>query len=179
MDNKPKTKNLPIDIIIASFRGSLTQSEEKNLQEWLSIEDNRKKYDALKRVWNHTVANSGIFDSRKGYGSLRRRIFNIWKTVAITTSAAAVAAISFVVYNLITDQTDPVLTQTYACVTGKSSVLLPDGSNVVLHKGSSLIYDNSFSKTNRTVKLDGEAYFEVEKDPENTFTVSVDMPVSH
>lgn len=174
MDNKPKTKNLPIDIIIASFRGSLTQSEEKNLQEWLSIEDNRKKYDALKRVWNHTVANSGIFDSRKGYGSLRRRIFNIWKTVAITTSAAAVAAICFVVYNLITDQTDPVLTQTYACVTGKSSVLLPDGSNVVLHKGSSLIYDNSFSKTNRTVKLDGEAYFEVEKDPENTFTVSVD-----
>lgn len=174
MDNKPKTKNLPIDIIIASFRGSLTQSEEKNLQEWLSIEDNRKKYDALKRVWNHTVANSGIFDSRKGYGCLRRRIFNIWKTVAITTSAAAVAAICFVVYNLITDQTDPVLTQTYACVTGKSSVLLPDGSNVVLHKGSSLIYDNSFSKTNRTVKLDGEAYFEVEKDPENTFTVSVD-----
>ena len=97
MDNKPKTKNLPIDIIIASFRGSLTQSEEKNLQEWLSIEDNRKKYDALKRVWNHTVANSGIFDSRKGYGSLRRRIFNIWKTVAITTSAAATAAADVVI----------------------------------------------------------------------------------
>ena len=50
MDTNPKAKNLPINLIIASFRGSLTQSEEKNLQEWLSIEDNRKKYDALKRA---------------------------------------------------------------------------------------------------------------------------------
>lgn len=174
MDHNPKTKDLPIDIIIASFRGSLTQSEENNLQEWISIEDNRKKYNALKKVWDHTVSNSGEFDSRKGYGSLRRRIFNIWKTVAITTSAAAVAAICFVVYSLITDQTNPVLTQTYACVTGKSSVILPDGSNVVLHKGASISYDNSFSRTNRAVTLEGEAYFDVAKDPENTFTVCID-----
>ena len=57
---------------------------------------------------------------------------------------------------------------------GKSSVILPDGTNVILHKGAALSYDNSFSKTNRTVSLDGEAYFDVAKDTENTFTVSVD-----
>ena len=73
-----------------------------------------------------------------------------------------------------TRHTESALTQTYICMTGKSSLVLPDGSSVVLHKGSSISYDNSFSKTSRSVTLEGEAYFDITKDPENTFTVSVD-----
>jgi ferric-dicitrate binding protein FerR (iron transport regulator) len=44
----------------------------------------------------------------------------------------------------------------------------------VLHNRASLSYDNSFSRSNRAVSLDGEAYFDVAKDTENTFTVNVD-----
>lgn len=174
MDANPKMKKLPIDIIIASFRGSLSQQQENILNEWLSVEGSMEKYDALKRVWNHTIDNADKFDSRKAYGRMHRRISNVWKTVAAVASAVAVAAIFLMLYGVSTVKMDSSLTQTYVCMTGKSSVVLPDGSRVVLHKGSSLSYDNSFSKTDRVVTLEGEAYFDVAKDPENIFTVCVD-----
>jgi len=84
----------------------------------------------------------------------------------------AVAAFGFTLYYIYSPE--PALTQTYSCVTGKSSLLLPDGSTVVLHNGATLSYDNSFSKANREVSVEGEAYFDVAKDTENTFTVKVD-----
>ena len=174
MDGNTKTRKLPTEIIIASFRGDLTDSQKVALNEWLSAEGNQEKYDALKRVWDSTVSNAGEFETQKAYGRFCRRISNLWKSIAAAASVAAVAAICFTLYNIYDGRTEPLLTQTYSCLTGKSSVLLPDGSAVVLHKGATLSYDNSFSKTNREVSLDGEAYFDVAKDTENTFTVKVD-----
>jgi len=173
MNDNTKTEKIPTDIIIASFRGDLADSRKTDLGEWLAAEGNQEKYDALKRVWDSTVFNAGEFESRKAYGRLRRMMSNIWKTFAIAASVAAVAAVGFTLYNIYDGQSEPALTQTYACVTGKSSVILPDGSSIVLHKGASLSYDNTFSKTNRTVSLEGEDYFDEAQDAENTVTVNV------
>ena len=172
MDGNTKAGKLPTDIIIASFRGDLTDSQKTALDEWLSAEGNQQKYDALKRVWDSTVSNAGEFESQKAYGRLRRRISNVWKSIAVAASVVAVAAIGFTLYYIYSPE--QALTQTYSCVTGKSSLLLPDGSKVVLHNGATLSYDNSFSKANREVSVEGEAYFDVAKDTENTFTVKVD-----
>lgn len=174
MDGNTKVDKLPTDVIIASFRGELTDSQEICLDEWLSVEGNREKYEALHRIWNSTIANAGEFDSDKAYRRLRNKISNVWKSIAVAASFAAVTVVGFTLFNIYSQQNEPFLTQTYACVTGKSSVILPDGSKIVLHKGASLSYDSSFSSTNRAVSLDGEAYFEVPKDSENVFTVNVD-----
>ena len=172
MNVNTKHSKIPTDIIIASFRGKLNDSQRIVLNNWLSLDGSREKYEALKRLWGHTILNAGEFDSQKAYGRLRRRISGLWKKIAISASAAAVIAIGFALYSLY--NTEPPLTQTYTCLTGRSVLNLPDGSNVVLHNGASISYDNSFSRNNRTVSLDGEAYFDVTKDTENTFTVSVD-----
>ena len=172
MNGNTKKEKLPTDIIIASFRGDLTDSQKSELREWLSAEGNQGKYDALKRVWDSTVSNAGEFDSHKAFGRLRRKVSNVWKIIASAASVAAAAAIGFTLYNV--HHLEPVFTCTYTCMTGKSSVTLPDGSKVILHKGASLSYDNSFTKTNREISLEGEAYFDVTKDAENTFTVQVD-----
>lgn len=50
-------------------------------------------------------------------------------------------------------------------------VSLPDGSSVILQKGSNLRYENPFPKESRPVTLSGEAYFEVVKDAHKPFTV--------
>ncbi len=53
---------------------------------------------------------------------------------------------------------------------GVTSIDLPDGSRVFLNEGSEITYPESFEQE-RTVKLDGEAFFEVMSDPASPFTV--------
>lgn len=53
----------------------------------------------------------------------------------------------------------------------KASVQLPDGSHVHLNSASELRYSPDFGKKDRTVKLVGEAYFDVQSNPDNPFIV--------
>lgn len=53
-----------------------------------------------------------------------------------------------------------------------SEIQLPDGSTVTLHRDSELKYDRSgFGRGHRNVYLTGEAFFEVQKNPEQPFRV--------
>lgn len=53
-----------------------------------------------------------------------------------------------------------------------SKIVLPDGSTIWLNAGSKLEYDKNFDKgSNREVYLDGEAYFDVAKNPSRPFII--------
>ena len=56
----------------------------------------------------------------------------------------------------------------------RSKIELPDGSQVWLNEGSRLVYDSkTFGRSDRKVRLEGEAYFEVKKSAGQPFMVSV------
>jgi len=55
----------------------------------------------------------------------------------------------------------------------KKTILLPDGSLVFLNSKSSISYSKDF-KNKRELKLTGEAYFEVKKNPERPFLVETE-----
>ena len=63
---------------------------------------------------------------------------------------------------------------TYSSLTGKSKVILPDGSQVWLNTESTLEYSASAWNRTRNVKLKGEAYFDVKKDLNHPFIVKSD-----
>jgi len=52
-----------------------------------------------------------------------------------------------------------------------SRVSLPDGTEVWLNAGSNLVYDETFGKETRELRLTGEAYFDVVKDAEHPFVI--------
>lgn len=52
-----------------------------------------------------------------------------------------------------------------------SNIMLPDGSHVVLNGNSTLTYDKYFDKETREVQLNGEAYFDVTKNPDRPFII--------
>ena len=53
-----------------------------------------------------------------------------------------------------------------------TSLTLPDGTLVFLNSESTLSYPSRFDSDTRNVTLQGEAYFEVAKNPEKKFIVS-------
>lgn len=54
---------------------------------------------------------------------------------------------------------------------GENSVVLSDGTRVKLNAGSKLIYPVKFAAKRRVVRLEGEGYFEVQKDANHPFVV--------
>lgn len=53
----------------------------------------------------------------------------------------------------------------------RTKTLLPDGTTVWLNAGSKIYFDNDFAGATREVKLEGEAYFDVTKNPSRPFIV--------
>jgi len=63
-------------------------------------------------------------------------------------------------------------------LSGETRVLhdtLPDGSKITLNRESKLVYPDKFSKYQRTVKLTGEAFFEVKHDAAHPFVVDAGL----
>jgi transmembrane sensor len=54
-----------------------------------------------------------------------------------------------------------------------SSYTLPDGSVIALNKNSTIQYEKQFGEATRELKLSGEAFFDVKKDPSKPFVISV------
>lgn len=54
----------------------------------------------------------------------------------------------------------------------KITTVLPDGTKVKINSRSNLTYPQLFGDVDRRVLLDGEAFFEVEKNPEKPFVIS-------
>ncbi|QJB33467.1 FecR family protein [Chitinophaga oryzae] len=52
------------------------------------------------------------------------------------------------------------------------TVTLPDGSMVYLEKSSSITYPENFGKKNRTLQLNGEAFFDVKQNSKHPFVIS-------
>lgn len=55
---------------------------------------------------------------------------------------------------------------------GKSQIILPDGTKVILNAKSTIEYPADFGVKNRCVKLSGQGYFDVTKDASHEFIVS-------
>lgn len=56
----------------------------------------------------------------------------------------------------------------------RSSIILPDGTKVILNAGTTLSYPTAFVSDQREVKVNGEAFFEVSHDKDHPFIVNAE-----
>jgi transmembrane sensor len=103
------------------------------------------------------------------------RATKIGKVIKLSI-AAAIAGLLFIGWKFIYLDRKPASKQVsenevMAKKGARSKLLLPDGTEVWLNSDSKLVYSNSFNDTIREVKLEGEAYFDVVKDPHRPFIV--------
>ncbi|MEZ5040001.1 MAG: FecR domain-containing protein [Saprospiraceae bacterium] len=164
------SKAFPDDTFLARWlNGELSQSEEELLQA-------REDYPALLRMaetsrnlalppFSEGAAWEQLLQARKQQqsGAKRRKRRMMWGYAA----AAAVAMILIgIAYWMYVPDTPLIVTGIGTQYEGE----LPDGSKVVLNAAGSIDYDAAKWPAQRTLTLQGEAFFTVEKG--STFTIS-------
>lgn len=154
--------------------------EQEALQEW--AERSRKNKQQLAEatlIWemmDQYKKQENIYDADRAWENVKstiqyrerqRRIKG--KRITLYTSVAALLLLAvFVLYNAI--NTDAFV---QVADTGEiKTVTLSDGSTISLNTGSSITYPDQFNdQQTRTVRLTGEAYFEIERNPDKPFVV--------
>ncbi|MFO7668269.1 MAG: FecR domain-containing protein [Bacteroidales bacterium] len=121
---------------------------------------------AWKKLHNRLEAD-GLLDSAKSRGG--RRGFTPILRIAASILVILAIGIPSLWFGLNRDTNNPSEVIQYSGK-GVTTIDLPDGSRVYLNEGSKIVYPESFNQE-RTVKLDGEAFFEVMSDPDNPFVV--------
>lgn len=71
----------------------------------------------------------------------------------------------------------PVPLQTVSTLAETRSITLPDQTEIVLNRYSTLTYPERFRGKDRKVQLQGEAYFEVSKDAAHPFKVEAEAVI--
>nr|WP_308757813.1 FecR domain-containing protein [uncultured Bacteroides sp.] len=97
---------------------------------------------------------------------LQRRILSL-RTMAGAAAVAVLCVLGWWAYYMFA----PVPLQTVSTLAETRSIILPDQTEIMLNRYSSLTYPERFRGKDRKVKLQGEAYFEVSKDAAHPFKV--------
>lgn len=181
-------ENIDIENLLERFHRGLSSAEE-NLLLLRLLEKDTAQLDVLAQsVWEQHPLEDEAGQKAEVLKALHRKLqFNEEKEVAPSKTArvlrlmlryAAIFIVAFgVAWLLIARQPvqPPTMAAEFYKVTvaygSKSTIELPDGSMVTLNSGSTLRYPGTFSSTNRTVILDGEAFFDVKKNPAKPFLV--------
>lgn len=183
------------DIIIKQFKGLTNKEEETLLINWLNEnEENKRAFDEINDIWTATAKpdKSNPFDSKKAFENVRRKIeftkrksvIPFWKNANFYKIAAGIVlsfGLGFLVNKALTKKqliNSDVITEVTAPIGSKSKVVLPDGTNVWLNSSSTIHYSSNFNKTNREIKLEGEAFFDVHKNKNLPFIIQTNNALS-
>lgn len=172
------------DLMKSYLDGKASADERKRLEEYVSAsEENRKKYIDFRRIWevSHAPFREEDIDKKRAKKKLfaeigvqeplLKRFLRCWEIAAailLLPLAGFTAYLAFAHWGNAVQAGDVILSAPYGSVVRAS---LPDGTAVCLNSGSSLSYRTIYPTEGRTVKMEGEAYFDVVSDKNNPFTV--------
>ena len=184
--------------LAAYLAGELSAAEREALEKHLAENpESEKLHQQMRMIWQQRPAPE--FDSRRAFGKLTRRIRaedllptgqpveaapdetpvralrpTPWLRWAAAVALPLVAAAAF--FYTRSRSFEPVVPQANLLekaipVGQKSFVTLPDGSKVWLNADSKLKYPKAFAGNTREVYLEGEAFFDVVKNPKQPFVI--------
>jgi transmembrane sensor len=182
--NKDRLQNL-ISLVLS---GNATDEQRDELLQWVI---NDESVEECRRIWDDTPC--AISDSKKEalwqsieeqvieressivpasspkVVTLQRKWINIAAAIAILLCCGAGLAV-YLGYGAHNSSTQIF---TFSASRGqKASMRLADGTMVYLNSASSISFDGNYNKSDRKIILEGEAYFEVAKNPDKRFVVS-------
>jgi len=188
------------ELIIRYILNEIKKEELSELEDWLQESEENKTYffqlkqisDSSHRIiwsetqkeesWermyklikNYNQKNSHIHESGSAHSLAPRslRLKLIWKYAAIIVF---VLGLGWTLFLSVKKQQNTLEYSEVKIEKGgrNSTLILADGSKVILNVSSTLKYPLNFSGKSRTVYLEGEAYFEIAKDESKPFIVKL------
>ena len=172
------------ELIAKYLSGNIGLQEREALLSWAEEhDDNKKFFDEMIQLWGSVEEEATDFDVNMGQA---------WQKIASQTSPVEkvthpqeavikpllgrkmflriAAAVLFLVVATYLWPNDSELIFLQTAANESTQVDLPDGTKIWLNQNSQLSYSIPFNK--RNVKLEGEAFFEVERMEDSPFTIT-------
>lgn len=185
-----KDKHIIDDILFKYFKNQLNETEEKTLLEWLNADASHKKILYEMADWWAT-AHVPLFasDLKNDFNKYLKDLINKtkpiqpnyqiktsikwWSKIAASVLIVLTTGILAFYAGKSTGKEEPQVAyyETTVALGAQSKVVLPDQSVVWINAGSSIKYHEDTKKQTRNINLEGEAYFEVNKNPDMPFIV--------
>lgn len=183
-------------LCIDSLKDELDEHRRLEFEQYITDDDNRRFYENLRRHWLYIRNSASDYEPdtevlwqhlqeriaasadtveaaaspRKNGKRILRSFPAVWRTVALVVVCVG---LTWLLAGIGRNHDKPVLEQSFCALDGKAQLRLTDSTSVWLHGGSTLCYDTRFGNKTRDVKLSGEGFFDVAKDPGHPFTVEV------
>lgn len=180
-------------LIVRYLSGNLESQDKRVLEMWISKnQDNYDYFLKMKNLWEVThpafdvrsISTTKALSRIKLKMGLREkrviRIYRYWSRVAAVLIIPILFALIYMVADRFVEQDySKISYQKISAPYGtRIQMNLPDGSIVWLNSGGELKYPTKFKAGERSVYLNGEAFFEVRSDKKNPFIVyTEDMEV--
>ncbi len=188
--------NVNEELLVKYLLGEANEAERDEVAGWVNAsEENQKYYEHFALIWNESKkieATSKVnvedawnkFQARtkraesgeRSVGSEGAKVIEFPAAQKLSWVRAAamlvlLAGAGWMVYSMGFNDSGKLM-----AVNSGNSVLidtLPDGSVVTMNKNSSITYNSKFNGDIRSVKLEGEAFFNVAPDKEHPFIIDV------
>ncbi|WPP51465.1 FecR family protein [Catalinimonas niigatensis] len=179
------------NLIGRQWDGTASTEEEKEIEEWkIATPENAQLYQVIYAYWKERRVPSAD-NAQHVWNSVKERIsqkeqetdktpfvrkIHLYKR--LLPIAASVTLLILAGYFFFSPQVSfPLYPSEIVKETPRSvrtQMVLPDGSKVWLNADSKLTYPKQFGEVSREVSLTGEAFFEVEQNPELPFIIHLE-----
>jgi len=183
---------IPYELFIKYLNNELNEHEDITLQSWLKANPEHSIiFDEYKSTWNlmdkiKDVANINLekeWSRQKNFSDIESGTFTTaeeltksqfqWSFSKIAAVFVVLILSAATIYYILPQFTQ----QKIASNTEIRQLVLPDGSEVTLNINSKIKYPTTFDKKERKVYIEGEAFFDVTKNPDVPFMISTDQAV--
>jgi transmembrane sensor len=179
------------DLITRILSGESSPQDNLDLISWLNqSQENIDEFYGKERVLNaiNVIFAQEKFNEKAAYGQFIENIDGLrpkqsnnsgakrlfFRTMQWAAIGLLLIGFGSLLFYFINDQSSQMGANEYELIVpvgSRGNLILTDGTSVWLNAGSRLSYSKNFGKNDRSVYLEGEGYFEVERESKYPFTV--------
>lgn len=158
------------DLLLKYIAGNASQQEKEEVAAWIDADVShlhqllslRKSYDAF--LWQDTTRQrTTVLQNRRPIARLLR----------VAAMLAIAFGLGYLLHTTIRTETEAEIQSISVPAGQRTQLTLADGTVVWVNGESTLSFPSRFDRNQRRVELQGEAYFDVQKDPKRQFVVAM------